>query len=185
MRIVSMGIDQSYNSCGVVFIDQDQNLLEFFKLSSNKEDDIYARSQKITNEISSLIDKFSPNVVGLEGLAFSKFGNATRDLAGLQFTIVHRIRYYHNLRGPIIVAPNMLKKFVIKGNATKDEMVANLPTNVLDSFKLRNLKKTTGLYDMTDAYWIARFTLDQSPVIDTPEPNNFSPEQIRLAIQAM
>jgi N-acetyl-gamma-glutamylphosphate reductase len=56
----------------------------------------------------------------------------------------------------LIPSPNEIKKFATtKGNATKDVMVAALPKDVAKLFAGKNLKKTTGLTDVTDAYWIA------------------------------
>jgi len=190
---VFMGIDQSYTSCGVVLINEQKEVLNCYRITSSKTDDIYQRAQTITNTVSSLIQKHDPYVIGLEGLAFSNFGNATRDLAGLQFCLVQRIRYYHNHHyGPVIVAPKELKKYAFKGNATKDNMVDKLPQAVLDLFKEHNFKKTTGLYDVTDAYWIACYAQDKHRPDQTSslyfvfdslvDPKHFTVEQIRQAV---
>jgi Holliday junction resolvasome RuvABC endonuclease subunit len=94
--------------------------------------------------------------VALEGLAFSKMGNATRDLAGLQFSIITYLRYVCQYK-TLIISPNTVKKTATgKGNAKKEEMYEALPQEVKNLFKDMNLKKTTGRYDLTDSYWIGK-----------------------------
>lgn len=163
-----LGIDQSFTSCGVVVLDEKATLVEKATIRSLKDGstDIFDRAWEIADTISTnFINSYAPEVIGLEGLAFSKFGDATRDLAGLQFTIINYLRHINSYtkENLLIVSPNELKKFATtKGNAKKQEMVDSLPQNVLESFQEANYKKTTGLYDVTDAYWIARFILDVS-----------------------
>lgn len=166
-----LGIDQSFTSTGIAVLDEASNVVKITTIKSDKSIDIFQRAWLIAREISNLINEYTPEVVGLEGLAFSKFGDATRDLAGLQFTLVNYLRHVHfydevdgefapntNL---IIISPNELRKFATtKGNAKKEQMVDSLPKNVLESFQKKNYKKTTGLYDVTDAYWIARYVLE-------------------------
>ena len=41
-----------------------------------------------------------------------------------------------------------------KGNADKKILVDNLPTDVREYFDKLGVKKTTGLGDLSDAYWI-------------------------------
>lgn len=160
-----LGIDQSFTSCGVVLLDESKNVIEATTIKTSKEQDIFERAWYIADTISSdFLTVYEPEIVGLEGLAFSKFGDATRDLAGLQFTLVNYFRHFHELKeNLVIVSPNELKKFATtKGNAKKEQMVDSLPKNVLESFRDQNYKKTTGLYDVTDAYWIARYSIEVS-----------------------
>ena len=165
-----LGIDQSFTSTGIVVLDDIGAMIKFATIKSDKQLDAFERAWLISQEISnSYINFYAPEMVGLEGLAFSKFGDATRDLAGLQFTLVNCLRHVHSYdeadeelapgTSVIIVSPNELKKFATgKGNAKKQQMVDCLPKNVLESFKKQNYKKTTGLYDLADAYWIAKYT---------------------------
>lgn len=160
-----VGIDQSYTSSGYCVIDESGAVLEVgtIKTSINDEGDIYDRANTVSSALVDLVKKYDPNNVGIEGLAFSKFGNATRDLAGLQFVIITQFRretkYGENM---VIVSPNALKKFATsKGSASKQEMVAALPQNVLELIEEKKYKKSSGLYDVTDAYFIAMYTLEE------------------------
>ncbi|TFG97007.1 hypothetical protein E4H12_09710 [Candidatus Thorarchaeota archaeon] len=165
MTAYYLGIDQSFTSCGIVVLDEKKKVLKSVTIKSPKEQDIFARAWFIAEGITEYINEYTPEIIGVEGLAFSKFGDATRDLAGLQFTLVNYLRHSHSYdeSNLIIITPNELKKFATtKGNAKKEQMVDSLPKNVLESFQKQNYKKTTGLYDVTDAYWIARFVLEVS-----------------------
>lgn len=155
-----VGVDQSYTSCGIVVLDENGKIV-LFETKRTSGDDVFARSWEIASHIQHVARHFNADTIGIEGLAFAKFGNATRDLAGLQFTIVNKLRF-ESLREVEIISPMALKKFATgKGNVKKQEMVDFLPNDVLLSFKSL-YKKTTGLYDVTDAYWIAKFILEQS-----------------------
>lgn len=160
-EIYYMGIDQSYTSTGIVLLDNSGNVALSQTISSSKSDDIYERAWHVATAIGGIIDKHKPKHIGLEGLAFAQVGNATRDLAGLQFVIIAYLRYVYKIANKLtIVAPNELKKFATtKGNAKKQDMVDSLPQDVSESFQ-KTFKKTKGLYDITDAYWIAKYILE-------------------------
>lgn len=150
------GIDQSFTKTGLVITDQDNNIIVAKLICSNPSDDIFLRAWKISEGVSEVITKYKPDIIGIEGLAFSMRGNATRDLAGLQFTIVNRIRFIQGL-SVVIVSPLTIKKVATgKGHAKKDDMVHALPAESLQYFLDQGAKKSTGLMDLTDAYWICR-----------------------------
>lgn len=154
------GIDQSYSSSGLVVIDSAKNIRHFEAVGSSKEQDPYWRSWTISCYILEAMKKFSPVMITIEGLAFGMRGDATRDLAGLQFVIIDKLRY-ENSFNVNIVSPLSLKKFATdNGKAKKDEMFDSLPDNAKETFLTGRWKKTTGLYDITDAYWLARHSLN-------------------------
>jgi Holliday junction resolvasome RuvABC endonuclease subunit len=151
-----LGIDQSYSGTGVVIIEGDM-VISFDKFTSDKSKDIFERCWDVVSQIRQYIKDHNPNYVAIEGLAFGMTGNATRDLAGLQFSIITTAKYIDGVDIDIIT-PLSLKKFATgNGKAKKDDMMAAIPANVLDMFKARGYKKTTGLADLTDAYFLAKF----------------------------
>lgn len=161
-----MGVDQSYTSSGIVILDEQSNII-LFETKKTVGDDMFARSWEIASHLQAIARHFNVQTIGLEGLAFAKFGNATRDLAGLQYAIINNLRFI-SMRDVKIISPNALKKYATgKGNVKKQEMVDFLPDNVLNSFQAL-YKKSTGLYDVADAYWIAKYVLEQR----TKEENN-------------
>lgn len=170
-----IGIDQSYTSSGYCVIDESGSVIELgtVKTSSKDNGDIYNRSYVVATALAELVEKYNPEYFGIEGLAFSMMGNATRDLAGLQFVIItqfrHNTKYGNNM---VIVSPNLLKKFATgSGKAKKQDMVNALPKDVLMMIEEKKYKKSTGLYDVADAYFIAMYTLEEYKQSLT-SPNN-------------
>lgn len=157
MKILS--IDQSYTSTGYCLFN-DNEFLTAGLFTSNKEQDIFDRAKHIANQLAEMAIEHRPDIVALEGLAFGMMGNATRDLAGLQFTIVNLMRQYRYRT--LIIAPNSVKKVATgKGNSKKVELYEKLPQEMKDYFlNTLKAKKSKGLFDLTDAYWIGRATIE-------------------------
>lgn len=154
MRV--LGIDQSYTSTGLVLY-VDGVLTDARLISSDSADDIFDRAWHVTSQVAEYAAKMNVDVVYMEGLAFSKFGNATRDLAGLQFVLYTKLNHIDGL--PVhTVAPSELKRFATaKGSADKKAMIAAVPDDDLATLKSKfariNAKQLT---DIVDAYWLAR-----------------------------
>lgn len=154
MRCV--GIDQSYTSCGICILEDDK-LIFGKKLSSIQTEDIYLRAVSIADQIANIVEFHKVDHIAIEGLAFGMRGSATRDLAGLLFTIIIILRQ-RGLLSPDIITPLSLKKFATgSGKAKKEEMIRSLPVDARTYFDSQNYKKTTGLADMADAFWLAKF----------------------------
>ncbi len=156
-----IGIDQSYTSTGFVVLNKQKEIIDCKILQSTKTDDIFKRSWDLSENIISEIKKYSESKLAIEGLAFAMRGNATRDLAGLQFTIINKIKFMLN-KDITIVAPPSLKKSATKnGKASKEVMIESLPSNIYEYFtKEKNWKKSRGLTDITDAYFLACYLIE-------------------------
>lgn len=154
--MISLGIDQSYTSTGIVIISDDN--IEAQTISSSTDDDWFGRAIYVADQVLTIIDNINPDIICMEDLAFGSVGNATRNLAGLQFTIVCAIRRTN--RSVILVPPTTLKKFATgKGNSKKTDMYDHLPDEIRTLFTLKKFKKTKGLYDIVDAYWLSKYGL--------------------------
>lgn len=160
MKKLFLGIDQSFTSTGICVVDEDLNIAHHETINTSDADgDIYERCLKVIDRIEEVTMIYAPIRLGLEGLAFSKFGNATRDLAGLQFAIITHLRFRKSNRckDMQIVSPNLLKKFATgSGSADKDKMYEAVPEAAKETFK--GYKKTKGRSDVVDAYWLACYT---------------------------
>jgi len=150
-----LAIDQSYTCSGIVVL-RDSEMLHCEKFVTDKSKDIFTRAWQVVQRVVKVTKDYNPDVIGMEGLAFSSRGNATRDLAGLQFSITTHMRYVKGA-DVRIVAPGTVKKVATgKGNSPKELLVECLPENIRAAFDELGVKKTTGLGDLSDAYWIAR-----------------------------
>ncbi len=158
--MIVLGIDQSYNSSGIVVLDDDKIIhCECFK--SNKELNRFGQAHQIALHIGAIYDKFNPKLVGIEGLPFAMRGNVTRDLAGLLFVIVANIQENKGKEVGIF-APTAVKKSATgNGKADKQMMIEALPAYALDKFLALGVKKTTGLSDLADSFAIAQITARQ------------------------
>ncbi len=161
-----VGIDQSYTSTGYCVLEN-EDVVEYgtFKTSKDK-DDIYGRVADIATFLVELSKKYPDSKITMEGLAFGIRGNATRNLAGLQFVIMDRIKLFLD-KDVSIIAPTALKKFATgyggskNQKVTKTMMIDSLPEAIRDKFKSKH-KASTGLADITDAYYLAKYTQHQT-----------------------
>lgn len=154
-----MGIDQSMSCTGIVIFDDNKMIHHDVVKTSKDEHSIFERFNIITNILIDLIFEYNVIEISIEGLAFGPArGNATRDLAGLQAVIVSNILEKCGITCKI-AAPTAVKKFATgNGKASKTEMAESLPENILESFKKSGFKKSTGLQDLTDAYYIGLYS---------------------------
>ena len=152
----TLGIDQSYTSSGIIILEDDI-IIEAHKYSADKEKDRFGQAYEIALHIAGVVDEHEPDIIAIEGLAFGMRGNVTRDLGGLQFVIVSHLQEVKK-RNVEILAPTSVKKYATgSGRAKKNDMIDNLPETVYTYFTEGiGLKKSTGLADLADAYWIAK-----------------------------
>lgn len=148
-----LGIDQSYRSCGIVIL-QDGEMVHCEKYATTVAMDIYDRAAQLATHLKTVANLYKPNIVALEGLSFGSTGNVTRDLGGLIFTCILALR--DEGFKPMVFAPPTIKKVATgKGNSKKEMLIECLPSKVRAEFDALGVKKTTGLTDLTDAYWVA------------------------------
>lgn len=153
-----LGIDQSMACSGLVILD-DEKMIHHEVFKTSKDDgSIFVRFNMISNKLIDMILKYNIDKVNIEGLPFGRIpGNASRDLAALQGVIISKILEQCNIECKII-PPTAVKKFATEsGKAKKEDMVKALPEDIRQRFIDSNLKKSTGLYDATDAYFIGLY----------------------------
>lgn len=156
--MVTLGVDQSYSSCAWVLIDESKNMKQFGVIKSDKNQDVFIRSLYIATELSKIVTDYSVSNVHIEGLAFAMRGDSTRDLAGLLFTIMAVLNIKNETVLKDVIPPTSLKKFATgSGKAEKKDMIAALPEYVSTEFAAAGYKKSTGLTDLADAYWLSMF----------------------------
>lgn len=153
--MIILGIDQSYNSSGLVVL-KDDTIVHSECFKSNKEFNRFGQAYEIAIHIGKIVDRFNPDIIAIEGLAYGMRGNVTRDLGGLQYVIVSYLQEVKE-HCIVIIAPLTVKKFATgNGRAKKNLMIECLPDYALNNFLKLGVKKTTGLADLADSFWIAK-----------------------------
>jgi Holliday junction resolvasome RuvABC endonuclease subunit len=154
----TLGFDQSYTNSGFCVTDESGAVIDFGTFKSAKAMDVYDRATAVAQFVIDTVNKHNVVHVNLEGLAFGIRGDATRDLAGLLFTIVIALRRSAPSVTMTVVPPTTLKKFATgTGKSDKAAMISSVPAETLQRFEDAKFKKTTGLADVCDAYWLSKY----------------------------
>lgn len=150
----TIGIDQSYSKTGYVVVDDNKNVVQHGVITTDKAKDVYDRASDLAAKLVEIVNLYKITDVRIEGLAFGIRGDATRDLAGLQFVVITKLRSVIDNISIKIIPPTTLKRFATgSGKATKQQMIESLPQTIGQQFKI--YKISTGLTDVTDGYWLS------------------------------
>lgn len=155
----TLAIDQSFTSSGIVVLDGN-TVVYAERFVSDAEADMFTRAWQVSEQILKIERQYNPDIIAIEGLAFGGLGDKTRDLAGLQYTIVTRLRFVENKTVRVIPPTTVKKAATGKGNAKKELLLEALPKKALNYFLKLGVKKTTGLTDLCDAYWIGQAAIE-------------------------
>jgi len=145
-----VGIDPSYNSTGLIVLDQTAKIVEQKTFSTSKDKEIEERLIEFENEI-----KFIPNILNLhsvyiEGLSYSSSGQFTLQMGALHYFL--RIFLFKNGVNYKVITPGSLKKFITgNGNAKKDLILLKTYKKWGEEFQIS---------DLADAYGLARMAIE-------------------------
>jgi hypothetical protein len=169
MEKLYMGIDQSYTYTGWCVLTKNKDIVDCGVISSYKHEDIFTRANHITTLLGLVVQKYVPEIA-IEGLAFGMIGNATRDLAGLQFVIICHLKILQFKS--TIIAPTTIKKHArqilqisdplikMTDMKRKQNMHLALPQKIKEQLEPYKFLKTKGLYDVVDAWWLSSTLID-------------------------
>lgn len=152
-------IDQSIACTGWCYFESGE-LIDFGCVKTSKETG--SLHERMTNVCSKLVLSAPSDWVRIEfcreGLGFGgSKSNASRDLAYLVggIELIFGIAFKE-------VPPTTLKKFATgSGRADKQDMIDALPEDVRTRFLEAGYKKSTGLADLADAYWIGKYFIEK------------------------
>lgn len=163
----TIGLDQSFTSSGFVVFDETGEVVDFNRACTDKTKTSFERAQFISDEFQKALQKWKPVRIAIEGLGFGGVGNATRDLAGLQHVIiVDALRAGYTIDQIHLLSPKTVKlQATGSGKASKQDMYKHLPEDVNAKFVAAGYKKTKGLYDLTDAYFIGKISIATKPIV--------------------
>jgi len=159
------GIDQSFTNTGIIIFNYDTEeivalkLLKSTKKDGQREFSPEERIFALNEAIQNYILEYNCEYVFLEGLSLNSNSRTMRDLAGLYYVI--KSTFYGNGTPCYHVPPKSVKAFALNGNAKKEEMFEIIPDEDKEKIIETKAKKTTGLYDLSDAYWIGKFGLNR------------------------
>lgn len=152
--MISIGCDLAYTKHGVIVLDDDH--VEYFTVLQTKSpDDEDDWIHAVASFLTRLAIHYQPVVINVEGLSFNGRGSSALQQAGLHY-VVRNYFYEQGFRFNV-VPPKTLKKIATgNGNASKDLMFDHVPENVQKMFLAEGYKKSTGLFDLVDAYHLAQ-----------------------------
>lgn len=179
---VIIGIDLSLRSTGIVVLNEREEL-QSFKLIQSPKKQYQSQEESIINnatEICKFIKESSYDMgyaidgIALEGLSYGGVSGSKDVLYGNYWVL--RCALYTNFKCsqtiiPVakwrasVITPNEKRKLFEKygkGSVSlKQGCVDKLPSYVFDKFgsyieSLKDIKKAS-IYDLSDAYWIAKF----------------------------
>jgi len=146
-----VGIDPSFNSTGIIILDQNGDIVEEKNFSLKEFDQI---EEKLINFEESI--KFIPSMLRLqkvyiEGPAYMASGKYILQMGALHYLL--RLYLYRHKVDYKVIAPGTLKKFVTgKGNAKKDLILLKVYKKWGVEFEVD---------DLADAYGLARMALEE------------------------
>ena len=120
-----MGIDPSLTGTGIAVIDAGRTL-HIQTVATTAADNLMDRIEKTAIQMHLAKERYSPELVVMEGLSMGSFGGKIHDRTGLHYILRWQLWRGAGKEDVLIVPPTRLKKFVAgKGNATKDFMLLN------------------------------------------------------------
>jgi len=150
-----MSIDQSLSASGVIIWDKGK-VVNFTVIKTPPKEEVIIRIHKIRRELNFIIREYNVTHIVIESLPFGLNSTSVRPLAALWYFIQDLC-----MRECITFSESHVtrvkKNATGKGNAKKQDMIEAM---LLDAPELhanilaKGYKKTTGLADLADSYWI-------------------------------
>ena len=159
--MVFLSLDQSLSCTGYTLwaksprkAEGTYKLVAFGTLSRPKYiTDTVLQIKWMKEQVVQLMEEHKVTSVALEGLPYGMQSTSVRSLSALYFCLLLHFEKTETL--VTVVTPTQAKKCAIKGNASKQEVYEALPQELREQVEQKGFKKTTGMYDIADAYWIA------------------------------
>jgi len=147
-----VGVDPSFNSTGVVVLDQYGTIIKQCNFSLQKYEDIEEKLSKFEEKISFIPKIIKLQSVYIEGPAYMANGQYALQMGALHYLL--RLYLYRHTVDYKVIAPGTLKKFVTgRGNAKKDLMLLKVYKKWGEEFEVD---------DLADAYGLARMALEEN-----------------------
>ena len=146
-----VGIDPSFNSTGIIILDQDGKIIEELNFSLKKYTEIEEKLINFEKTISFIPSMVRLQSVYIEGPAYMASGQYVLQMGALHYLL--RLFLYKYKINYKVIAPGTLKKFVTgKGNAKNDLILLKVYKKWGVEFEVD---------DLADAYGLARMALEE------------------------
>jgi len=162
--MIICGIDQSLSATAVVIFNKEtKEVIKFRVFKSNPKRDgvkleLEDRLENFAHHILSYILNNEVEYIAIESLSLMSKSSSSLMLAGLYYHLL--LEFKKNFIPFSKVPPKSLKKMATgNGNASKIEMFNAVEPSVQGRFMEAGFKKTTGLYDLADAYHLGKTIL--------------------------
>lgn len=156
-----LSLDVSITSTGYVVFSRDKTIEVYGCIKTDNKLTIYERLSYIETELENILSNLPITNVTIEAPAYGARGAMSYNLFGIHFSVV-RLMFKHGLQYKLMNIASVKKFATDNGRASKVEMLEALPTTIRDSFISCGFKKSTGLYDLTDAYFIGLKYLNEN-----------------------
>lgn len=150
---MTLSLDQSLSSSGFIVWSQEGSIEKFGALKKPKtlDDPVHQLKWVIAN-IESLLKENKITLVVMEGLPFGMQSASVRVLAALFFMVLI-VCDTLNIE-VVVIPPTEVKKAAGSGKFKKHEVIQALPEEFTSKVLAAGYKKTTGLSDIADAFFL-------------------------------
>jgi len=157
-----LSIDISITSTGYCIFSKG-NLLKFGVIKTSSKLSLYDRLAYIEQELLEVLTNNNITHIVVEAPSYGSRGAMSYQLFGVHFSVVRLLSTKFKVS---LLNISKIKKFATgNGRAKKPEMVEALPNKVKVEFEKSGVKKSTGLYDLTDSYFIGKLWLHENKEI--------------------
>jgi len=156
-----LALDQSLKSTGWVIMNLKEEVLAFGVIYTDKwKDDKNIEKEEdrvfyIIKEIEKLIQKFNISILFLENLSLKNENSRSARVLGGIYYAIYVLAKQNDIELIESFRPTTVKAFAGGGRYQKEDMFNVLPTEFQKQIS-EKYTKTKGLYDICDAYWIAK-----------------------------
>ena len=160
MRLLS--IDQSLTCSGIMVWDN-KNVVHFACIKTKNDIEVIYRIRYILDEIRSIVEKYSITKVVVESLPYGAVSRSVRPLAALYY-LIHHTCIDLGIEFTESNVTSVKKLATGKGNAKKETMILALQEQergLFNDILKAGFKKTTGLADLADSYFIGKLQIEK------------------------
>jgi len=153
-----LSIDQSLSCSGIMLWDNEKQIA-FWVFKTEPKTEVILRIRDIIADITTLVKRHNVSHIVIESLPFGINSNSVRPLAALYY-FIQNLCFDLGITFSEVNVTGVKKFATGSGKANKFDMVAALLEEAPELHAMileKGIKKTTGLADLADAYFIGKY----------------------------